>query len=138
MALPKDHGGAIEVQRPRGVAVIIQRFARAGDGPFLRVVHGIDYAGWDGQAPLERIPFVLAHPAADFGVSLIRCAPIGIIVKRRIPTVGRNLADAVTALLHVFPKSRCVRSIGQNSSHSHNRYGSISGIFHDDRSCSYS
>ena len=33
--IAEDHGRAIEVQRPLGIAVVFQRFAGAGDRPFL-------------------------------------------------------------------------------------------------------
>ena len=64
--IAEDHGGAIRVQRPLGIAVVFQRFAGAGDGPFLRPIHGIDHAGRDGQPPLHRVPHEVANPAADF------------------------------------------------------------------------
>jgi len=45
----QDHGGTISVQRPLGIAVILQRFARAGNGPFLRPIHGFGHAWWNCQ-----------------------------------------------------------------------------------------
>ena len=130
--IAQDHGRAIGVQRPLGIAIVFQRFAGAGDGPFLRLIHGVDHARRDRQMPFDRVPRILAHPAADLGIGLVRRAVVRIVIERGIPALGLHLGDAVTAVLHVFPESRYIRGVGQNGSRSHNRYGSIRGVFHDD------
>ena len=63
--IAQDHCGAIGVQRTLGEAIVLQRFAGAGDRPFLRLIHGSDDARRNSQTPLHRIPHVVAHPAAD-------------------------------------------------------------------------
>ena len=40
--IAEDHRRAIGIQRPLGIAVVFQRFARAGNRPFLRFIHRID------------------------------------------------------------------------------------------------
>src|SRR5437660_2833973 len=82
--------------------------------------------------PLHRIPNPLAHPAADFRIGRVRSSGIGVVVKRRIPTISRDLSDAVTALLDVLPESRHVGGIGQNGSRSYSRDRTIDCLFHDD------
>ena len=128
----ENHRRAIEIQRPLGIAVVFQRFARAGDGPFLRHVHGVGHARRNRQVPLHRLPGVLAHPAADLRIRLVGRGGIGVVIELRVPTVRRDFADAVAAVLHVFPESRDIRGVGQDGSHPHNGDGSISSVFHDD------
>src|SRR5579864_1215217 len=82
--------------------------------------------------PPHRIPNPLAYPAADLRISLVRSTGIGVVVKRGIPTIWRNLRDAVTTLLHVLPESGHVGGIGQNGSRSYNRDRTIGCLFHDD------
>ena len=130
--VPEDHRRAIRVQRPLGITVVFERLTRASDGPFLRSIHNISHARRNRQVPLQWIPFVLAYPAADFGVGLIGRTRIGIVIKRGVPTVGADFADAVPAVLHVFPKCRYVFRIGQNGSRPHDGDRSIICIFHDD------
>ena len=108
----EDDRRAVGIERPLRIAVIFQRFAGAGDGPFLRFIHGIGDAGRNGKSPLQGFPHILAHPATDFGVSLIRRAVIGIVIERRIPAVGRDFADAVSAVLYVVPECRHIWSVG--------------------------
>ena len=102
--IAQDHRRAIGVQRPRRVAVIFQRFARAGDRPLLRVIHAFGDARRNRQTPLHGIPLVLAHPAADLGIGLVRRAVIGVVVERRIPAIRVNLADAVAAVSLCSPR----------------------------------
>src|SRR6266581_5153388 len=82
--------------------------------------------------PLHRIPIPFAHPAPNLRVRLIRSTGIGVVIEGRIPTLRRNVGDAVTALLYVFPESRNVGGIGQNGSRSYNRDRTIGCLFHDD------
>ena len=123
--IAQDHGGPVQVQRTLGVTVVFQRFAGAGDRPFLRPIHGVGHFGRDGQVPFHRVPRVVADPAADLGIGLVWRAVVGVEIQRRVPTVGIDFGDAVTAVLHVFPESRDVRCIGQDSSRPYNRYGSV-------------
>ncbi len=96
--IAEDHRGAVRIERPLGIAVVFQGFARASDGPLLRAVHGIDDARRNGQVPLHRIPGILAHPSADLGIRFIGRILIGIEVERGIPAVGIDISNAVTPL----------------------------------------
>src|SRR5437763_8734279 len=49
-------------ERTIGIAIVFQRFPGAGDRPFLRYVHSIGNSGRNRQAPLHRIPRILAYP----------------------------------------------------------------------------
>src|SRR6266498_3019161 len=109
----QDYSNSIRIERPLGVAVIFQSLARGRDCPLLRQIHGIGHTRWNRQMPLHWIPVPLAHPAADLRISLVRSTGIGGVVKRRIPTILRDLLDAVTSVLDVFPERRHVDGIGQ-------------------------
>ena len=102
--IAEDHRRALRVQRALGISVILQGFARAGDRPLLRFVHGIGDARRNRQMPLHRVPHVLAHPAADLGIGLVGRRWIGIVIERRIPAVGRDLGDAVRGRSSRFPR----------------------------------
>ena len=128
--IAQNHGRAIEIQRALGKTVVFQRFAGAGDRPFLGAVHGIHNPRRNRQVPLDGVPNELTHPTADLGIGLVGRARVGIVVERRVPSVRCDLADAVTAALDVFPERRCIRSIGQDGTYAHNRDRSIGGLFH--------
>ena len=128
--IAENDGRAVRIQRPFRITVVFQGLARASDRPFLGLVHGVDDPRRDRDVPLHWLPWELTYPAADLRVSLVRRAMVRIVIKRRVPTVSRNLADAVTAVLHILPERLCVRSIGQDRSNPNNGNRATSSVFH--------
>ena len=82
-----------------------ERHPRAGDRPLLAVVHRVADLRRDRQLPAERIPLPVAHPAADLRVGLVGRLRIGVVVQRRVPAVGVDVADRVAA-----GRRRCART----------------------------
>ena len=81
--------------------------------------------------PLHRLPCILAHPAADLGITLVGSFGIGIVVELWIPTLGVYVRDAVAALFYVFPKCADIGCIGKNGARPDNRDGAMRGTFHN-------
>ncbi len=113
--------GPLGVQCPIGVAVIDQRLAGRGDGPFLGEVHRIADPRRNRKSPFERRPFPIADPSADPRVRLVLGLAVLVVVEVEIPTLRIDLADAVAAIDQVLPVGR--RRPGRRAGlHRHRRW----------------
>ena len=75
--------------------------------------------------PFHRVPWVVAHPPADLGIGFVGSAVVGVEIQRRVPAVGIDFGDAVTAILYAFPESWDAWRIGQNGSCPYDCYSSV-------------
>ena len=92
-----DHGGAVRIEGPVGIAVVVERFAGGNDGPLLRAVHLVGHLGRDGQPPLHRLPVPVVAPSADLGIALVGGLGVRVVVKVRVPSVGADVGNAVAS-----------------------------------------
>src|SRR5579859_5491292 len=114
--ITEDHGDAIWVQRALGISVVFEGFSSSGDCPLLRLIHSIGDARGNREMPFHGIPDLIAHPAANLRVRLVGGGVVRVVVESWVPTIGRDLSDAVAAGLYVVPESVDVRRIGQDGS----------------------
>jgi len=71
----EHHPGALQVERPVGIAVVCQGLGGDRHRPLLSFVHGAGDAGRDVKAlPVER---EAADPGADLRIALVRAAGSG-------------------------------------------------------------
>ena len=120
----EHHRGAVVVERALRVAVVEQCLPRGRHRPLLRAVHRGRDLGRHRQAPLQRSPVEVTHPATDDRVRLVRRVRVGVVVEIGVPAVGGHVADGAAPLGQVAPVGRDVGSIGQDGPDSHDGDGS--------------
>ena len=92
-----DDGSAVMINFAVRVAIVLEYSPSHIDAPTLSFVHGGRHLGWNGQSPVEWLPFPVADPAADPGIGFVRCLWIDVEVQVRIPSLGIDVIDAVAA-----------------------------------------
>ncbi len=126
----ENHGGAVTVESPIGVAVVEESFAARHDRPFLRPVHRLGDLRWNRKLPLERLPAIVAHPSANFRISLVDRLGVRVVVESRIPALRRSLGNAVATFGDVGPKRLGVRRIWEHGPDPDDSNGSMYLVWH--------
>ena len=107
-------GGALEVDRTLRPAVVGQRHARAGDGPLLRVVHGVGRPAAGSAGASRAGPTRSRAPSRRSSSTSARSAlRVGVVVERRVPARGVDVVDAVAAVGDVVPEGVGVGASGR-------------------------
>ena len=114
-----DHRDVVGVDVPVGPARIDERRAGGADRPPLTVVHLVGDLRRDRQLPADRIPRVVADPAADRRVRLVRLGVVGREVQRRVPALGWDVADRVATPGDVRPERIGVEGVGHDRADAH-------------------
>ena len=81
--------------------------------------------GGSGSFHAERIPLPVSDPAADLRVGLLRRLRIRVVVERRVPPVGVDVADRVAAGGDVSPERRRVGGVGEDRADADDRGGAV-------------
>src|SRR6185312_13868471 len=106
-----DNRATLSIHGLLGPSEVQQRLPRERHRPLLAVIELLAHAWRDRQLPREGIPLELTHPAADRRVRLAWRLGVGVVVQRRVPTLGRDVGDAVLAALDVGPEGSSVRRL---------------------------
>ena len=126
----EDDRRPVEVEGPRGPAVVGERLARDRDRPLLPLVHPRLDERRDRELPLHRLPRELADPAADLRVGLQRRLRVGVVVERGVPALRVDLGDSVDPLRHVLPEGGGGGGAGHDRADADDGDGAVGRVIH--------
>ena len=128
--VPDDHRDPLRVHSPLRPAGVEQSRPGGRHRPLLADVELPGHLGRDRKSPLLRLPGVVADPAADAAVGLVRGGRVRVVVQLGVPTLGGYVADRVPTVSEVLPEGGRVRCVGHDRREADDGDGRVGVLVH--------